>query len=97
MKVFKEKFFRKMGVVSCKELQELEMRLKAELQALKEENVFLKNKVEVLLNEVVEVEMRYKRILKKNSDYLKNLEKGLALIQTNSLISDLKSIIIKKK
>ena len=76
-----------------KDLKKYENRI----EELAKENLILKEQVNRLSSEVIEVDIRYKNILRKVDGYLKSLERGLSLLQSNSLIDDLKTIIIKKK
>lgn len=93
MKEFKKKIYNKMGLVTFEDLKKYEYRI----EELAKENLMLKEQVNLLSSEVIEVDIRYKNILRKVDGYLKSLERGLSLLQSNSLIDDLKTIIIKKK
>lgn len=93
MKEFKEIIFKKMGLVIFEDLKKYEDRI----EELSKENLMLKEQFRLLSLEVKEVDTRYKNVLKKVEEYLKSLERGLTLLQSNSLIDDLKAIIMKKK
>lgn len=93
MKEFKKIIFKRMGLVTFEDLKKYEDRI----EELSKENLMLKEQFRLLSLEVGEVDTRYKNVLKKVEGYLKSLERGLALLQSNSLIDDLKAIIIKKK
>lgn len=93
MKEFKKIIFKKMGLVIFEDLKKYEDRI----EELSKENLMLKEQFRLLSLEVKEVDTRYKNVLKKVEEYLKSLERGLTLLQSNSLIDDLKAIIMKKK
>lgn len=93
MKEFKKIILKKMGLVIFEDLKKYEDRI----EELSKENLMLKEQFRLLSLEVKEVDTRYKNVLKKVEEYLKSLERGLTLLQSNSLIDDLKAIIMKKK
>ena len=93
MKEFKKILFKQMGLVIFEALKKYEDRI----EELSKENLMLKEQFRLLSLEVKEVDTRYKNVLKKVEEYLKSLERGLTLLHSNSLIDDLKAIIMKKK
>ncbi len=86
MKKFNKYLFKKLGLITNEDLVYLEKSFKEEIESLKEENEKLKKglKSQCLVT------------LKKTHENLKSLEKGLAVVQSNSLLNDLKKIVINK-
>lgn len=83
---FKKYLFKKLGLITKEDIVILENSLKSEILSLKVENERLRKSLK----------SKYFTTLKKTNDNLKSLEKGLAVIQANSLVNDLKEIIKSK-